>query len=396
MKKRGKRKSGVLKSSLVCLLAVFALGRLGLAALPGLSPLVSSAALFSAALTMPEQAAKSLLTYLGEPAGTVPAASPEQGALSKPAGESSASLTGENKSGLAAIFAPEQRAHDSGSSAPPKEETPDAEIPEKYKGEVREEDFSGETSNSNSEMDGFWIRNDTALGLSELKSVLQTPMQLKIADINQPQVLIYHTHATESFNPYDDGVYDTRYNWRSTDNNNNMVAVGAVMAEVLRENGIEVIHDTEQHDYPSYNGSYANSYRSMKDYLTRYPSIKVTLDLHRDAIERNNRLIVKPTCEIDGEKYAQLMIVSNCDDGSGLLPNWRENLRFASAFARQLESDYPPLARPVLFSYRKYNQQLSTGALLLEFGTHANTLEEAKRTARAAGESLSRVLLETK
>ena len=90
------------------------------------------------------------------------------------------------------------------------------------------------------------------------------------------------------------------------------------------------------------------------------------------------------------------MIVSNCDDGSGLLPNWRENLRFAGAFCSKLEQDYPGITRPILFSCRKYNQQLSTGALLLEFGSHANTLEEAKRTAEAAGRCLAALLLEGK
>ena len=122
----------------------------------------------------------------------------------------------------------------------------------------------------------------------------------------------------------------------------------------------------------------------------------MVLDLHRDAIEREGGLIVKPTAEIGGEKYAQLMIVSNCDDGTGLLPNWRENLRFAGAFCARIEREYPGLTRPILFSCRKYNQQLSTGALLLEFGSHANTLEEAKRTAEAAGSALAGLLLEGK
>ena len=168
------------------------------------------------------------------------------------------------------------------------------------------------------------------------------------------------------------------------------------MAQTLRENGIEVIQDTSQHDYPSYNGSYANSYRSVKDYLAHYPSIKVVLDVHRDAIEREKGLIVKPTVEYNEKKYAQLMPVSNCDDGSGLLPNWRHNLRLAAAFSAALERKVPGITRPVLFSYRKYNQQLSKGALLLEFGSHANTMEEAKNTARIAGEALAEVLIATK
>lgn len=293
--------------------------------------------------------------------------------------------------------------------APPKEETPivqsvmpaesssdieepPPDIPDSQQGEVLTEDMSGKEGNNVVSIGNCLLRNDTSLSAEQIAAVLTQPMKLSLQNTTEPQVLIYHTHATESYCPYDNGIYDKRYNWRSTDNNNNMVSVGAVIANQLRENGISVIHDTSQHDYPSYDGSYANSYRSIKDYLTHYPTIKVVLDVHRDAIERENGVIVKPTVTINGEKYAQLMIISNCDDGSGLIPNWRENLRFAAAFANTLEQNAEGITRPILFSYRKYNQQLSTGALLLEFGSHANTLTEAKRTAAVVGKSLAQLL----
>lgn len=269
---------------------------------------------------------------------------------------------------------------------------PAPEIPEKYKGKVLTEDMSDREGNVALKIDNFRLRNYTPIPAYELEETVSQPSPIMLEDTSEPQVLIYHTHATESYCPYDDGYYDTRYNWRSTDNNNNMVAVGAVMAEVLRENGIAVIQDTQQHDYPSYDGSYANSYRSIKDNLETYPTIKVILDVHRDAIERESGLIIKPAIEYNGESYAQLMLVSNCDDGSGLLPHWQENLRFAASFSRELEQIVPNITRPILFSYRKYNQQLSNGALLLEFGTHANTMEEAQRTARVAGQALANAL----
>jgi len=270
---------------------------------------------------------------------------------------------------------------------------PPPDIPKDEQGEILTEDMRGKAGNNVIPIGNFLLRNDTSLSANEIAEVLKQPMKLALKNTTEPQVLIYHTHATESYCPFDSGIYDKRYNWRSTDNNNNMVAVGAVLAQVLRENGIAVIHDTAQHDYPSYDGSYANSYRSIKDYLAHYPTIKVVLDVHRDAIERENSVIVKPTATINGEKCAQLMIISNCDDGSGLIPNWRENLRFAAAFSNKLEQNAEGITRPLLFSYRKYNQQLSTGALLLEFGSHANTLEESKRTARIVGQALSELLI---
>lgn len=356
----------------------------GKAFLPVLWAALEKAAAISAAFVMPEAAAAHILDSLKPKESTVqPQESSEQASLS-PQAATQPQIT-KTESRPEAVSAPPPSTAESENQAPP-------EIPEEQRGRVKAEDMSGKSGGQDIKISNFWVRNDTTLSQSDIEAVLKTPMKLSLEQTSEPQVLIYHTHATESYCPYDNGIYDKRYNWRSTDNNNNMVAVGAVLAQVLREKGIAVIHDTAQHDYPSYDGSYANSYRSMKDYLVHYPTIKVALDVHRDAIERENGLVIKPTATINGEKYAQLMIISNCDDGSGLIPNWRENFRFASAFCSKLEQDFPGITRPLLFSYRKYNQQLSTGALLLEFGSHANTMEEAQRTARAVGEALAQLL----
>lgn len=80
-----------------------------------------------------------------------------------------------------------------------------------------------------------------------------------------------HTHATESYEDCDAAQYDTRNTWRSTDNNRNMVAVGNAIEEELRKAGIGVVHDTQQFDYPSYNGSYDRAAAVVRDYLTQYP-----------------------------------------------------------------------------------------------------------------------------
>ena len=206
-----------------------------------------------------------------------------------------------------------------------------------------------------------------------------------------PQVLIMHTHATESFEPYDTDTYDTRHTWRTTDNTQNIVAAGEVMAEAIRSYGIEVLHDETQHDYPSYNGSYERSAVTVQDYLEKYPSIKVVLDVHRDAVQRDTTL-VKPVTEIDGRKAAQLMIIAGCDDGTMDMPNWSKNFRFAAGMQDAIESRYPSLTRPVFFCYRKYNQDLTTGSLLIEIGSHGNTLEEVLYTAQLAGDAIGSYL----
>ena len=166
-------------------------------------------------------------------------------------------------------------------------------------------------------------------------------------------------------------------------------AVGAEMARELNAAGIHTLHDTTLYDAPGYTSSYQRSRAGVQDYLARYPSIKIVLDVHRDAIEDSDGTRVKPVCEIDGESTAQVMVIAGCDNGgSAALPNWRLNLRFAAAWEAAMEGAYPGLTRPVLCGYRFYNQDLTTGSLLIEIGGHANTLDEALRAGRYAAEGL--------
>ena len=175
-----------------------------------------------------------------------------------------------------------------------------------------------------------------------------------------------------------------------------MVAVGNALEKALRDAGIGVVHDTTQHDYPSYNGSYERSAETIKSYLEKYPTIKIALDVHRDAIQREDDLIVKPTVEINGRKAAQLMIITGSDDGTMNVPEWRENLLFAASLQDAIEQDTPELTRPIFFCYRKYNMDLTTGSLLLEVGSNANTLDESVYTAELVGKSLARMLNENR
>ena len=153
-----------------------------------------------------------------------------------------------------------------------------------------------------------------------------------------------------------------------------------------------MIHDTTQHDYPSYNGSYDRSAQTIARVLEEYPSIQVILDVHRDGIQQDDGTVLKPVAEIDGKKAAQLMIISGCDDGTVGLPNWEQNLQFAAAITDQVEQDYPGLMRPIFFAYRKYNMDVTPCSLVLEFGSNGNTLEEACTTARLVGSSIAKVI----
>ena len=156
-----------------------------------------------------------------------------------------------------------------------------------------------------------------------------------------------------------------------------------------------MIHDTTQHDYPSYNGSYERSADTIRKWLEQYPSIKAVIDVHRDAIESPAGNLIKPVAMIDGEKTAQVMIIAGCDDGTMNMPDWERNLRWAAALQSTAETMYPGLTRPVFFCYRKYNMDLTGGSLLIEFGSHGNTLEETARAAEYMGKAMAQTLLDT-
>lgn len=238
------------------------------------------------------------------------------------------------------------------------------------------------------------IKNNTRQTAADIAAEAAQPLPFAIEkDSAAPQVLIMHTHATEDYR-LSAGLWFTPGDGaRSTDRSINMCAVGRVMADTLNAAGICTLHDETLNDYPSYTGSYANSRAVVQQYLAQYPSIKVVLDVHRDAIQRDDGTRVKPVADIGGMKAAQVMIICGADvDGN--LPNFKQNLRFASRWQDKMESMFPGLTRPVLFDYRYYNQDLTTGSLLIEMGGHANTLEEAKYSGRLVGQALAALFAE--
>lgn len=235
------------------------------------------------------------------------------------------------------------------------------------------------------------VNNKTTVPNETLMEESRYLPDFTITDTSEPQVLIYHTHTTESFEPYVRDFYDASFNYRTTDETKNMVMVGDEIQKQLEAQGIGVVHARDIHDYPSYNGSYERSRETVTKILEEYPSIKVVLDIHRDAIANDNGAY-QPFVEINGKEAAQIMIISGCDDGTLGMPNYMKNFRFASYFQQQMESDYPGFTRPILFDYRKYNQDLTTGSLLIEVGSHGNTLEQVQYSGELIGSSLARAL----
>ncbi len=275
-------------------------------------------------------------------------------------------------------------------------QAPLPDIPLEHRGELLEETMTGDGSSTFLLLGEGALRNYTNLSHAKIEEYIGKTQRIKLPNTKEPLVLVIHTHATESYTEFDAPFYDKRNSWRSTDNNKNITRVGYAIAAELEQRGIGVIHDTTQHDYPSYNGSYDNSAKTIKEILKRYPTIKIVLDVHRDAIERTGQVVVKPTTVIDGKKAAQIMVVAGADDGTMNMPNWKTNLTFAVDLTNRIEKDYPTLTRPLFFCHRKYNMDLSTGSLLLEIGSNGNTLEESIYTGQLVGRSLAALIEEMK
>ena len=245
---------------------------------------------------------------------------------------------------------------------------------------------------ANTSYNKVYLKNNTSAKI-DLKGLLDKNLSFKIEKNSDPQVLIMHTHTTESYMTSERDYYTADDASRSREADKNMIAIGNIIEEKLREAGIAVIHDTAVHDYPSYSGSYTRSAATVSSDLKAYPSIKIVIDIHRDAISGDNNEKIKPVVEIDGESAAQVMLVMGSQTGEITNhPNWQENLSLAVKYQQTMEVMYPSLARAITLNSAKYNQNLTKGSILLEVGTDANTLEEAKNGAEAAGNALVSLL----
>ncbi len=227
----------------------------------------------------------------------------------------------------------------------------------------------------------------------DIRSLLEQDSDLIIRDKKKPAVLVYHSHTTEAYSLLDTGYYISS-DARSKSPDRNVVRVGAELVKELEKAGFTVIHDKKIHD-ENYTKSYENSRKTVEKYLEEYPSIEVTIDLHRDDITYSNKTKVKPTAKINGKKAARMMLISGCEYGLVKnFPDWEYNLRFDLQIQKKVNELYPEVMRPILFSQRKYNMYETHNSFLLEVGTDANTLDEACYSARLFGKALGELMNE--
>ena len=212
----------------------------------------------------------------------------------------------------------------------------------------------------------------------DLEALMTEPLVWDL-ESREPSVLILHTHATESYTRQGE-TYEESSAFRTLDENYNMISLGTRIAERLQEAGIGVIHDKQLHDYPSYNGSYTHARKAIQAILEDNPSICLVLDLHRDASgDLNNQF--RPVASVEGEDTAQIMLVMGTNAAGLSHPEWKKNLSLGLKLQAQLERQAPGITRPMSLRSQRFNQDLTTGSLLIEMGAAGNTHAEALRAA---------------
>ena len=216
----------------------------------------------------------------------------------------------------------------------------------------------------------------------DIEGLFYAPLHWDLTE-DGPAVLIVHTHATEGYEkqPWED--YVEEYAYRTLDDRYNMVSIGDEVARVLEAGGVGVIHDRSYHDYPSYNGSYGNARMSIEDYLRQYPSIRMVLDIHRDASDGSDGTQLVTVGTVGGQRSAQLMVVVGTDATGNYHPNWQQNLSLALKLTAVLEQENPGVTRPVNLRGERFNMDMTPGSLLIEVGGAGNTHEEALLAANA-------------
>ena len=233
--------------------------------------------------------------------------------------------------------------------------------------------------------DASLVKIKNVCGLeTDVSAMLTSPLawQLQVAE---PTVLIVHSHGSESYENTENFTESGYY--RTLDNRYNMVSIGDRVAQILEAGGVSVVHDTSLHDYPSYNDAYNQSRSSVKEYLDKYPSIRLVLDLHRDAARDKEGNQAPLSATIGGQKVAKLMLVV----GTNVRlkhPNWPENMSLAVKLHALLEKNYPGICRPISFRNQRFNQDLSPGALLIEIGAAGNDRQEALASAEILAQAI--------
>jgi stage II sporulation protein P len=238
--------------------------------------------------------------------------------------------------------------------------------------------------------DAIAVDNKTDYAV-DTAALLKQQLKISLAP-GKPAVLIIHTHGSEAYMPDGKDQYVESDPYRTQDMSQTVMHIGDALAEAFENAGISVIHDTGIYDYPSYQASYSNSYAAIQSILKKYPSIKIVIDVHRDHIEDKDGNVYKTFAQFGDTTCAQVKFVMGTSYSGLKHPNWTENLKLALQIQQEMNTLYPTLAKPIELSQYRYNQQATTGSMIVEVGCTGNTLQESLTAIQHFADAASKVL----
>lgn len=189
-----------------------------------------------------------------------------------------------------------------------------------------------------------------------------------------PRIMVYCTHSSEEY----------KNQSRIPGAHGGVHTVAERLSNSLNARGLPTIYCDTVHDYPDWDLSYGSSLASIQKLQQQYPSLEVFIDVHRDSLANS-------VLSTGKGQVARIMLVV----GSNARlehPNWQRNKAFAEQIQQKLEARTSGITRSVNVQNGRYNQQVSTKAILVEMGSTANTVEEACASADLLADALAALL----
>lgn len=187
-----------------------------------------------------------------------------------------------------------------------------------------------------------------------------------------PMVYIYNSHQGETYSY----KYLEEYNIVP-----NVLMASHMLSEKLNNIGINtIVEENSILEYMDKNnldhsGSYIASRYFLENTIKKYDSIKLYIDLHRDAISHDASYI-----NINGKDCAKVLFVIGLENN-----NYQNNLKIVENINNIINTKYPNLSRGIMKKQGYgvngvYNQDLASNVILIEIGGNENNIDEVNNT----------------
>lgn len=187
-----------------------------------------------------------------------------------------------------------------------------------------------------------------------------------------PLIYIYNSHQGEE------------YSYKYLEDYNivpNVLIADSMLKDKLESIGIKtVVEEANILEYMKNNnlnhaGSYIASRVFLESAINKYPSVRLFIDLHRDAAPHN-----ATTVNIDGKECAKILFVIGLE-----YDTYQNNLEIVTKINNIILEKYPSLTRGIMKKEGYgvngvYNQDLKENVILIEIGGNENNIEEVNNT----------------